>query len=62
MMQKAPGSIFKLLDSLLIFDTSATTPFLPAKMVNTKLEIPASNDTLPDWFIKYLTEILTAII
>ena len=53
---------FKLLDSLLIFDTSTTTLFLLAKMANTKLEISASKDTLPDWFTKYLTEILKAII
>lgn len=49
---------FKLLDSLLIFDTSATTPFLLAKMINTKLELSATKDKLPDWFIKYLPEVL----
>jgi hypothetical protein len=49
---------FKLLDSLLIFDTSTTTPFLLAKMINTKLELSASKDKLPDWFVKYLSEII----
>jgi hypothetical protein len=36
------------LDSLLIFDTSTTAPFLLAKMINTKLELTASKDKLPD--------------
>ena len=49
---------FKLLDSLLIFDTSTTAPFLLAKKINTKLELTASKDKLPDWFIKYLPEIM----
>jgi predicted ABC-type ATPase len=39
---------FNLLDSLLIFDTSTTAPFLLAKMINTKLELTASKDKLPD--------------
>ncbi len=49
---------FKLLDSLLIFDTSATAPFLLAKMINTKLELYTSKNKLPDWFIRYLPEII----
>ncbi|OQP44632.1 hypothetical protein A4H97_09705 [Niastella yeongjuensis] len=47
-----------LLDSLLVFDTSTTTPFLLAKMINSKLELFASKDKLPDWFISYLPEVL----
>lgn len=53
---------YKLLDSLLIFDTSTTTPFLLAKMINTKMEISASKDALPDWFINHLTEVLKEVI
>jgi predicted ABC-type ATPase len=49
---------FKLLDTLLIFDTSTTTPSLLAKMINTKLELYTIKDKLPTWFIKYLPEIL----
>lgn len=52
---------FKLLDSLLIFDTSTTTPFLLAKMINTKLELSASQDALPDWFVKYLPKIINMV-
>ena len=48
---------FKLLDSLLIFDTSTPTPFLLVKMISTKLEQSVSKDKLPDWFLKYLPEI-----
>ena len=53
---------FKLLDTLLIFDTSTTTPFLLAKMIDTKLQLSASKDKLPDWFIKYLPEILNVVL
>lgn len=53
---------YKLLDSLLIFDTSTTTPLLLAKMINTKMEISASKDALPDWFINHLTEVLKEVI
>jgi predicted ABC-type ATPase len=49
---------FKLLDSLLIFDTSTTTPSLLAKMINKKLELSTTKDKLPNWFIKFLPEIL----
>jgi predicted ABC-type ATPase len=49
---------FKLLDTLLIFDTSTTTPSLLAKMINTKLELYTIKDKLPTWFTKYLPEIL----
>lgn len=49
---------FRLLDSLLIFDTSTTTPSLLAKMINRKLELSTIKDKLPTWFIKYLPEIL----
>ena len=48
---------FKLLDSLLIFDTSTTAPFLLAKMIDAKLELTAAKDKLPDWFINTYREL-----
>jgi hypothetical protein len=53
---------YKLLDSLLIIDTSITTPLLLAKMINIKMEISASRDALPDWFTNHLTEVLKEVI
>jgi hypothetical protein len=37
---------------------STTTPSLLAKMINKKLELSTTKDKLPNWFIKFLPEIL----
>jgi predicted ABC-type ATPase len=49
---------FSLLDSLIIFDTSTVTPFLLAKKTDSRMQLTVSQEKLPNWFRKYLPELL----
>lgn len=49
---------FFLLDSLLIFDTSTLKPLLLAEMADSRIELTVPQEKLPNWFHKYLPDIL----
>lgn len=52
---------FHLLDSLLIFDTSTLKPLLLAQVANSRMELTIPEEKLPNWFQKYLPDILKTL-
>lgn len=47
-----------LLDTFMIFDTSTLIPILLAEMSNQRVDLASEKEKLPEWFQKYLPEII----